>query len=685
MPSLAHVGAINAKALEAPEGEKRAARQKASRLRTVRAGFAHHQAGRLRRAEALYRKALHEDPDDANALHLLGVLAYQCGAGGLALRLIERALPALPDVPDVHLNYGNALRELGRVAEAVASYRRALALEPDYGMAHNNLAAALNEKEEFGAGLASSERAVALIPEFFGTYVNHAAALIGLARFAEAETPLRRALDLAPGWAQTHRDLGWVLAKLGRYREAVASLNHAIALDPDDPTVHFALAATLHLAKDLAGSEAGFRRALALAPAYAAAWHELGTVLRSSGRFDEALMCFNRALELDPDRPEIYRSLAATGQQASDEAQLQRLQTVLKDQKRSVSDRVSAGFALGMLLDNAGRYDEAFPSFAEANTLYRRQRAAAGERFDIEALRRQLDDLIELATPAFFSVAASWGTASQLPVFIVGMPRSGTSLVEQIAASHSGVVGVGELNAIGEIWDHLAAHNRVLPLKKWDAAYARRVAHRHLAFLRGLGKGALRVVDKMPDNIFFLWIIAALFPAARIIWCRRDLRDASLSCYFHHFTEGHIYAYDLADCAARAAEVERLGEHWLRVLPIEILVIDYENLVANMEDETRRLTEFLGLDWEPACLDFHRTERPVLTASAWQVRQLLYTHSVGRWRNYAEHLARHCLEGSSKKTAPEGAASRAVCNNLSVFTPLTADTQREEANSEHCE
>lgn len=244
-------------------------------------------------------------------------------------------------------------------------------------------------------GLASSERAIALIPEFFGTYVNHAGALMGLGRFAEAEAALRRAIDLATDRGQTHCDLGWVLAKLGRYKEAVASLERAIALDPDDPTVHFALAATLYLTKDLTGSEAGFRRALMLAPAYAPAWHELGTVLRSSGRFDEALMCFNRALELDPDQPEIYRSLAATGQRAADEAHLQLLRAVLKNRERPVPDRVSAGFALGTLLDNAGRYDEAFPSFAEANTLYRRHRAEDGERLDTEALHRQVDDLIE--------------------------------------------------------------------------------------------------------------------------------------------------------------------------------------------------------------------------------------------------------------------------------------------------
>jgi tetratricopeptide (TPR) repeat protein len=504
-------------------------------------------------------------------------------------------------------------------------------------MAHNNLTEALNQQEEFAAGLASSERAIALIPEFFGAHVNRADALMGLERFAEAEAPMRRALDLAPDRAQTHRDLGWVLAKLGRGDEAVACLEQAIALDPDDPTTHFALGTTLHIRKDLPGSEAELRRAVALVPGYTAAWHELGTVLRSSGRFEEALFCFRRTVDLDPDWPEAYRSLAVTGQQA-DEAQLRRLEAVLKNRGRSVSDRISAGFALGMLLDTAERCDEAFPCFAEANALHRQQRAEAGERFDIEALRRQVDDLIELATQGFFSAAASWGNPSQAPVFIVGMPRSGTSLVEQIGASHSRVFGAGELHALEEIWDTLSAHNHGRQVEKWDAAFARRLADRHVGSLQALGSGAVRIIDKMPDNIFFLWIIAALFPAARIILCQRDLRDVCLSCYFHHFTEGHLYAYDLADCGARALEINRLATHWLRLLPLEILVIDYEKLVSDPERESRRLIEFLGLEWEPVCLDFHLTERPVLTASAWQVRQPLYTRSVGRWRRYAGHL-----------------------------------------------
>jgi tetratricopeptide (TPR) repeat protein len=607
-------------------------------LQTVRAGFAHHQAGRLDRAEALYRRALDKNPDDANALHLLGVIAYQRGEIGAALRLIERALPDLPELPDAHLNYGNALREVGRVAEAVDSYCRAIALKPDYGMAHCNLAYALNQLGEFVGGLESSEVAIRLIPEFFGAHANRASALIGLERCAEAEAPLRRALELKPDRAEAYRDLGWVLAKLGRLGEAVSCHQQAIALDPNDAAMHYAFGATLQLADDLAGSEASFRQTLALAPDHAMAWHGLGNALRTAGHFEEALSCFRRALDLASDLPEVHLSLAVTGQQAGDEAQLQNLRQLLASPDRAMSDRISAGFALGMLLDNADRYDEAFPCFAQANALHRQQRADAGDRFDPEALRREVSDLIEVAAHALFPAIAAWANPSEAPVFIVGMPRSGTSLVEQIAASHPRVFGAGERPDMNGIRGDLLAHNRHIPVEKWDAVHARRLADRHVAHLQALGGGAARIIDKMPDNVFALWMIAALFPSARVIFCRRDLRDICLSCYFHRFTEGHLYAYDLAHCGMRALEVDRLTAHWLRVLPLDMMVIEYERLVEDLEGESRRLIEFLGLEWEPACLEFHRTQRPIFTASAWQVRQRLYTRAVGRWRCYERHL-----------------------------------------------
>jgi tetratricopeptide (TPR) repeat protein len=607
-------------------------------MRTVSAGLAHHQAGRLDRAEALYRHALKKDPNHADALHLLGVIAYQCGEIEPALQLIERALPGLAQLPDAHLNHGNALRAAGRLVEAIKSYRRAVALDPDHGMAHCNLAGALNERGAFEAGLESSRRAVALLPDFPGALIHQAAALKGLERFAEAEPVLRRVLELMPERAETYRELGLDLSRLGQFDEAVTLHQRSIELDPTDATMHSALGITFYHMEDLAGSEIHFRHALALDPDNAPAWQGLGIVKLTWGRLDEAQCCFCRTLELDPDLWEAQLNLAAMRSKAGDQARICHLQALLKDSDRPTTQRIPAGFALGVLLDNADRYDEAFPCFAQANALYRQLRADAGERFDPQRSRRDVDGLIATATPELFSISPSWGNPSEAPVFIVGMPRCGTSLVEQIAASHSQVFGAGERKDIDRIFQELLIHNPGKQIERWDATFARQLADQHVARLGALGAGAARVIDKMVDNVFALWLVAALFPSARVILCQRDLRDVCLSCYFHKFRGGHLYSYDLAECGRRALDVERLATHWLRVLPLKMLMIDYEELIEDPEGESRRLIEFLGLEWEPACLDFHRTERAVFTASSWQVRQPLFKRSVGRWRHYARHL-----------------------------------------------
>ena len=325
-------------------------------------------------------------------------------------------------------------------------------------------------------------------------------------------------------------------------------------------------------------------------------------------------------------------------QQARDEVELQRLDAILTSPGHSIPDRIASGFALARLLDTAGRYDEAFAYLAAANVLHRRQRAVLGECFDPVAFQREVGGLIEVFAPELFPAVAGWGNPSQLPVFIVGMPRSGTSLVEQIAASHSRVFGAGERDEITRLAAALTAHGGNRPVAQWDANFARQLADAQIANLQKLGGGAARVIDKMPDNVLFLGMIAALFPAARVILCQRDPRDTCLSCYFQRFEQGHEFAYDLEDCGRRFLHVDRLATHWLSVLPIEMLVIDYEELVEDLEGQGRRLIEFLGLDWEPAYLEFHKTQRPVFSGSYWQVRQPLYSSSVGRWRKYEKHL-----------------------------------------------
>ena len=448
-----------------------------------------------------------------------------------------------------------------------------------------------------------------------------------------AEASFRKASELNPAVADVHSNLGDVLLALRRFTDAAASYRRAIDLDPRWVGAHYGLATSLRLAGDIEAAIESYDRALALNSDGALLWNDLGSALRAVGRLDDATEAFRRALAIEPDLAIAYYNLAVSQQLSAEDPAVVRMAARATQTDLPIEERVRAGFAVGEALDKAERYDEAFAVFDRANHLYRAECAAAGERFDAVGLTRGIDRSIAEFNPAFFAKVAGWGNSSELPVFIVGAPRSGTSLVEQIAASHSRVFGAGELSNIGEAAAELGA----IDLSRRQAA-VRRTADAHLERLRKLGGGAERVIDKMPDNIFRLDVIATLYPAARIIFCRRDPRDIGLSCFFQFFATRQMFSYDLIDCGRRMRETERMAAHWRRVLPLRWMEVQYELLVADLEGESRRLIEFLGLEWEPACLDFHRTERTVLTASTWQVRQPLYNRSVGRWRQYERHL-----------------------------------------------
>ncbi|MFZ3235528.1 MAG: tetratricopeptide repeat protein [Stellaceae bacterium] len=617
---------------------REAARGTSGIPRELETGFAHHKAGRYDRAEASYRRVLRKTPENVEALSLLGVIAHERGHHEFAIQLLSRALANRPDFADAHLTLGRAQFALGRPDEAAASYRRAIALNPDLALAHCNLSGLLSLQGAHEAALESADRAAALMPDLAPAYANRGVALGGLRRFSEAEAAFRKALLLAPNTAEVLTDLGQMMTELKRYDEAIACHQQAVALQPENAIAHYRLAAALFYAGDPYGSEASCRRAVTLKPDFAVAWSGLGQILKALGRFDEARSCFVRATEADPESADAHAGLAMMGHRTGGEEQLDRLRALVASPERLERLRIDAGFALGMLLDNADRCDEAFAAFAAANTLHRQWLAASGATFDPVALRQHVDSLIASCTPELYSSVEGEGNPSDVPVFIVGMPRSGTSLVEQIAASHSRVYGAGELKDIAAIVEAVQEHGRSHSADDLDPDLAGRLADQHEARLRLLGRGAARVIDKMPDNIVHLGFIAVLFPGARVIFCRRDNRDTCLSCFFSRFDDAIAWSCDLGDCGIRATEIERLADHLRKVLPLRMLTIDYETLVADLEGQSRRLIDFLGLDWEPACLEFHKTNRPVLTASGWQVRQPLYTHSVGRWRRYERHL-----------------------------------------------
>ena len=622
--------------------------------RELRAGLAHHQEGRLDAAEKAYRHVLKWVPDEPDALNLLGVIVQERGRPARAVQLISQAVRARRDFPAAWTNLARAQRAAGDPTGAVQSARHAVERDPALAEAHAQLGRALLDLHDDAAAAEALRRAVELAPGSLDSQVNLAAALTRLGDFEAAAKVYQEAHKLRPERAETLIDFGAALTELQRFDDALRCHARAIALAPNDARAHAAHAVTLKRSQDAAGAAEACRRSLALAPDGIDVWLVLGGCLASLGRFDEAIDAYRRALTLDPNCAEAQRGIVAAGERSADPAELDRLQAIADDTAQPALPRVSANYALGGLLDKAGDYDAAFRHYAAANALKRAINEENGEGFDAAASRRQVDTTISGFTSELFAATRDWGDPSELPVFIVGMPRSGTTLAEQIVASHPAAFGAGERREIGTIARKLEVENDSAAPAAWPREMIRAEAVAHLARLQGLGGDALRVTDKMPDNVFFLGVIALLYPRARIVLCRRDLRDVCLSCYFQSFSQGMPWSNDLEDCATRALEVERLVQHWRAVLPLPMLELSYEELVADLEGQSRRLIEFIGLPWDPACLDFHTTERQVMTASLWQVRQPLYSTSVGRWRHYARHIAPLCarLAAGLQPTAP---------------------------------
>ena len=613
--------------------------KRASTEQDLRAAVVFHRSGDLDRAAALYQRVLDRTPGNADALHMLGLVAGARGQSERAIDLIVKALQQSPDFAAAHLNLAVALRDAGRLDAAAESCRRAIALQSNVAVAHSTLGRILTELGQYAAAIASCRTAVSLDPNLAEAHVNLGSALFRHRQFNDAAVSYRCALALNPERAETHRDLGITLAALEEHDNALGCYQRALTLNPDDAACHCARASALMQRHRAPAAEQGFLRATELEPDRVEAWVGLGRVLRTLGRFDEADRCTRRVQALDPGHVETYHHLITTGRRGDEAGEIERLTTVLEAPDSSSHARIVAGFALGRLLDDADCHDEAFARYVSANALCREAMNARDIRFDGNLFRQEIDLLIEYYTPKRFA-AAQGGARSELPVFIVGMPRSGTTLVEQIASSHSQVFGAGELEEIGRIAATLASEReRRGTTQHVDPMLAGRLAQMHVEYLQRLSGGARRVTDKLPGNVLHLGLTAQLFPQARVILCRRDARDISLSCYFQLFVEGlHPFAYDLADCGSCTLGMQRLGDHWRQTLPLRFHEVCYESLVADLEGESQRLIDFLGLDWEPACLEFHRTERTVTTLSQWQVRQPLYTRSVGRWRQYARHL-----------------------------------------------
>jgi tetratricopeptide (TPR) repeat protein len=557
-----------------------------------------------------------------------------------AIACFRQAVKLGPNVPEAHNDLANALWEQGKVPEAISSWRKAVALRPNYIDARLNLAIALRQQGDMEGSVACLREVLRLRPDRADYCNNLAAALHMQGKADEAITFYRRAIELAPNFVLPHNNLGNVLQEQGKLDEACRCYQRAIELKPDFAPAHVGLASTRNEQGDSAEAIRHYLAAIQIDPGLAAAQCNLGIILEEQGDFAGAEKYFRSAIASDFHYAAAHAELASLLRSALPAEDMAAQQNLLADPGVTQEQRAALHFGLAQVLDSRGAYVEAAEHANVANASRLAQWKTGCQAYDADAHSQLIDSIRAEFTTEFFARVRGFGLQTERPVFVVGLPRSGTTLVEQVLASHSHVFGAGELllarNAFAEVCENMTKRDRPYPDLHREAIQG--LALRHMEELRRRNATALRVVDKMPDNYLYLGFLAVLFPRARFIHCQRDFRDVAVSCWLTNFravrwasSPGHI--------AARFRDYQRLMNHWREVLPTPILEVSYEETVNNLEEVAQRLVAWCGLEWEPACLEFHRGKRTVRTASSVQVRQPLYKTSVGRWQNYYQSLA----------------------------------------------
>jgi tetratricopeptide (TPR) repeat protein len=699
--------AFSSSALKVQNSQESAASQGITLEQALQLASQHQAAGRLPESENLLRQILKINPQNAHALHLLGVVTYQAGQPILALDLIRQAIGIEPRAALFESNLAEMSRQQGRIEEAIQHGRRAVALEPTMASAHSNLGIALFDAKQYDEAEIAHQRALAVMPNLLQSLNNLGSIERARGNKTEALTWYRKALAINPDFLESLTNLGAVLVEEDRPEEAVQPLLRVLQQFPESPEALCNLGLSFYKQDDLEKGEALLRRSLRNRPGYpealigfarlvhdqdrleeaevllfeatqkapdkSDAWCQLGTIYTEQAKSDLAEAAFHRALEIDTNCADAHTGLANLKLEAGmiNEAvaglkeaieidpdnlgarfhltQAQRVTVgdvnlavleakAASNEHLSVEKRISLHYALGKAYDDLKEYDKAFPQFIEGARLKRGKLSYSADADDVRTQR-----IIEVFSPERYQSLQGGGSPDTSPVFILGMPRSGTTLTEQIIASHPDVHGAGELKDLLEIvqqtipgLDPTPYPDNLLSIHRDNLALRGQM---YVKKLRQHNAAARFITDKMPANYMAMGMIPLMLSNAKIVHVKRHPVDTCISCFMRLFNRHQDATYDLAELGRHYMNYHRLMDHWKSILPAGcFLEVQYEDIVADMESQARRLIDYVGLEWNDACLEFHKNERSVRTASVTQVRQPIYKSSVERWRHYESYL-----------------------------------------------
>jgi tetratricopeptide (TPR) repeat protein len=632
-----------------------------------------HDAGKLCEADKLYQFILAVMPAHYDSLFRSGMLRARANQMEGAADLFGRAVAVKPNSADALLGLGLALAALTRHDEALACYRKALSIDPEHTGALNALGAALHNAGRTEQATVHLERAIAIKPDEADAHFILANILQRLDRLSEAMTHYGKVLAVQPRNYAAHNNLATVLQKLGRFDEAIALYRHALTINPNYGDAYCNLGSVFLALNRNEDAIVQSENALRLDPSKLAAHNNIGVALQALGRFEEAGEAYERALHIAPREAATHLNLAGLRRFTAGDPRLGALEKLAEHMTTlDAENRISLHFALGKAFGDLGQYERSFRHLRDGNALKRAQL-----KYDEKEMLSLFERIRTTFSPELMQQKAGGGDDSTTPVFIVGMPRSGTTLVEQILASHSKVYGAGEIETFYQAVEKFRCRHGIATafpdmVSAVSQQALRDLGSDYVRLIKAATPRAERIVNKLPLNFKYVGLIHLALPNARIIHVRRDPLDTCFSCFSLLFVGNQSFTYDLGELARYYRGYAALMEHWRSVLPQGVMIeVQYEDLIADLKGQARAIVNHCGLPWEDACLAFHKTPRPVKTASSVQVREPVYRTSVGRWRHYENFL--QPLIQTLNPGAPNGAGAAQASRSIADRHGLQSD------------